>query len=237
MAMPSHRRSLDYIVSRVALPSSVGSYRQIVHIRQWINGNSIHLVDAEHDSYAFHVPTVMDKLRQFNQEGGSPPHLSCGPRAYAMKAILDRLDVESRIIDLFVVRQGDVASHTLIEVYDKDGGQWVLQDPDFNVSYVHADTRLPLSVEDALRLGRRYIAYDSGGGSVENPANLDGAIENYFELGALYRHSYAGGRSLFLYLPTFDIEATPVRLREGVASFRRFLEVGSSSPEFRALGK
>lgn len=235
MSQPEQRQNLDYIVNTLGRSASSSTYRQIVKVRQWVNTHSIHQIDAEHDSYAFRLPKVIGKLRQFNEAGGTPPHLSCGPRAYAMKAILDALGIESRIIDLFVVVQGEVLSHTLLEAFDRDRGEWILQDPDFNVSYVHALTGKPLSVRDALLADKRDIAAESDGSRIENPDNLAGTVRNYFQLGVLLRHSYTGGRSIFLYTPAFDVDGVRVRHNNGIASFRKYLQERDFSPDFQPL--
>lgn len=237
MSLPEQQKNLDYITTRLAQTPSANAYQRIVKVRQWVNNNSIHLIDAEHDSYAFRLPLVVGKLRQFSEAGGKPPHLSCGPRTYAMKAILDAMGIESRIIDLFVIVQGEVQSHTLLEAYDAERGEWVLQDPDFNVSYVHAPTGRPLSVKAALLADKRDIAYESDGSRIENFANLAGTIRNYFQLGVLLRHSYSGSRSVFLHSPTFDIDGVRVRHNNGIASFREYLRHRDFFPEFRPLAQ
>lgn len=235
MVLPEQQKNLDYITSRLEKSEPSDRYRQIVRVRHWVNNNSIHLIDAEHDIYAFKLPKVIDKLRQFNENGGNPPHLSCGPRAYAMKALLDELGIESRIIDLFVVVHGEVQSHTLLEAFDRDRGEWILQDPDFNVSYVHAPTGKPVSAKAALWADKREIVAESDGSRIENPDNLAGTIRNYFQLGVLVRYSYTGGRSQFWYAPGFDVDQVRVRHNNGIASFRRYLQDRDFSPAFLPL--
>ena len=96
---------------------------KINYVRNWVKSNSTHLIDDEHNQYAFNVPIVLSKLYAHSKGQGALPHLSCGPRAYAMKEILDGLKIKSRIIDLFGL-SGDepykVSPHTLIEVYEAD---------------------------------------------------------------------------------------------------------------------
>jgi hypothetical protein len=105
-------------------------------VRNWINKKSIHLIDNEHDNYAFKIEKVLEKLWLSHLNGSQQSHLSCGSRSYAMKEILRLLGIKSRIVDVFQITEHKINPHTLIEVYDSDNGAWILQDPDFNAEYI-----------------------------------------------------------------------------------------------------
>lgn len=198
MSLPKHRKVLEEIVSN--LDDCHAVYEKTVVVRNWIKSHSVHLIDDEHDSYAFNLPLVMTRLLNCAKGDGAVPHLSCGPRAYAMKAILDRLNIANRIIDLFGV-SGDhllrVSPHTLIEVYAADTQRWSLQDPDFNVVYVNVSDGQPVSLRDAL-CSDIQLSFDAGGYLIENPINLDNTIAALFNDCALYRMSYEGKKSRLL---------------------------------------
>ena len=106
----------EIILSEFSLPQT----EQVKAIRNWVNTNSSHNIDGEHDQYAFQIDKVLEKLVHYHTTRNSPPHLSCGPRRYAMKKILKLVGVRSRVIDIFQVLDGVVNPHTLLEVYCND---------------------------------------------------------------------------------------------------------------------
>ena len=147
------------------------------------------------------LPIVLSKLNQYSKGLGSKPHLSCGPRAYAMKEVLDSLNIKSRIVDLFGLSSSEVSKvspHTLIEVFEEDKQSWVLQDPDFNVAYTDKTSNNYLSVREILKLPEGRLTYDSHGFEIENIINLQNTIDRLFEFCVLYRFSYVGKKSVLL---------------------------------------
>ena len=114
-------------------------------IRDWVYRNSIHKMDAEHYEYAYDTPRVLFMLWHTYQTSKDYPHLSCGPRAYVMKAILDDLQIPNRIIMIFANNYFAINGHIFLEVFDRDTQNWEVQDPDFNISYIdiHNRKRLP----------------------------------------------------------------------------------------------
>lgn len=198
LLLPQYQQPLRAIVGKLNAGYYPSMHDRISAIRNWVNTNSVHLIDDEHDSYAFHVPTAIKKLNEFNDGTGSRPHLSCGPRAYAMKEILDAMGIESRIIDLFVIREnGRPDSHTLIEVFNTETCKWELQDPDFNVAYTLVGKSGVACVAELLQKNDQ-ASYLVDGYLIENIENLLGTIEKFFDIGVLYRHSYNGGRSCLM---------------------------------------
>lgn len=171
------------------------------YIRNWVNINSIHLIDEEHDLYAFKLYKVIKLVSGYSSNEGHRPHLSCGPRAYLLKAILDVLGYKTRIIDLFEMVKGQPYSHTLIEYYDEQLNQWVMQDPDFNAYYTESSRGRPLSANQALNIDSQAMSYESSGYNVENLENLLGTIDDYFELVVVVRWCYQGGKSVVDYCP------------------------------------
>jgi len=97
--------------------------------RALVYENSIHKEDEEHDSYAFNKQVVTKKIWQA-VKGENKPHLSCGPRVYAMKDILIELNIQSRVVD--VIYSNDLNSHTVLEVYNHEINRWQMHDPDNN---------------------------------------------------------------------------------------------------------
>ena len=74
---------------------------------------------------------------------GPPPHLSCGPRAFALRALLEALGYSSRIVSVIGrAPKGGYRAHTFLEVYDPQRGEWQIQDPDEDLVYVRGEARL-----------------------------------------------------------------------------------------------
>lgn len=201
---PVNRACLKSIKQQINSNAFDTELSKINFIRNWVNTNSVHLIDQEHDSYAFNVPEVLNRLNTYSLGGPakkcSKPHLSCGPRAYAMKAILDFMSIRSRIIDLFGLSElGDgclkVSPHTLIEVLEADTKKWVLHDPDFNIAYANINTKKYQSAEEMLGLKKEDKGYQAAGYKIENLLNLQNTVAGLFEWAVLYRYSYEGARS------------------------------------------
>lgn len=194
---PATRVCLSAIQQQFKLQQFETEQSKINFIRNWVNTNSVHLIDEEHDTYAFNVPEVLTKLNAHAQGRGKKPHLSCGPRAYVMKAILDAMNIPNRIIDLFgLTDMGEnclkVSPHTLIEVFEADTTKWVLHDPDFNIAYANINTHEYQSAEAMLHLKADEKGYETAGYQIENLLNLQNTVKGLFEWGVLYRYSYAG---------------------------------------------
>tara|TARA_R110001592_G_scaffold68716_2_gene210749 strand:+ start:1184 stop:1984 length:801 start_codon:yes stop_codon:yes gene_type:complete len=205
---PASRACLKSIKQQLDSNTFETQQDRINFIRNWVNTNSVHLIDEEHDNYAFNVPEVLSRLNNHALDSGikdgEKPHLSCGPRAYVMKAILDFMGIQSRIIDLFgLTALGEerlkVSPHTLIEVFEADTNTWVLHDPDFNVAYANRQSKAYQSAEQMLNLKPEDKGYETSGYKIENLLNLQNTVAGLFEWGILYRYSYDGKQSLLIH--------------------------------------
>jgi len=201
LCFPSQRAALKGIYQELdhLIDPDVSDFRNTTTVRNWVNENSVHLIDDEHDSYAFDLAKVVVKVWQYFLTKDSKPHLSCGPRAYLLKQLLDHLGFATRIIDILEIVKGEPRSHTLLEYYDTSCNKWVMQDPDFNVSYVNTATGAPLGAAEALVCEKSLITGDASGYTVENRVNLDGTIEDYFWVVVVYRYCYEGGKADILF--------------------------------------
>jgi hypothetical protein len=123
---------------------------RIDFIRNWVYQNSIHLIDKEHDRYAFNTAKVLPMLWHTHLTGQAPAHLSCGPRAAAMQAILKELGIPSQMIFIFTDNYAQVQSHTFLEVFNRETSKWELQDPDFNLYYVNLQTQARVATADLI---------------------------------------------------------------------------------------
>jgi hypothetical protein len=198
--LPENRKSKqalkEILLSEFSLPKRI----QIKAIRNWVNINSTHKIDDEHDQYAFQIHKVLKKLMQYHITKKNPPHLSCGPRSYAMKALLELVGIRSRIIDIFQITVKQINSHTLIEVYCSDTKSWVLQDPDFNVEYALATAKALYHLVKCRQWTKPKSSSSVTGlkFKVENEVNGNSTIARRYDQCTLYRYSYDSKRSKLL---------------------------------------
>ena len=75
------------------------------------------------------------------------PQLSCSARATFMQEILNSLEIKSRIVNYFSENHG---SHTFLEVLNEKSGKWILEDPDYNVSYRFNGKDKKISLADTI---------------------------------------------------------------------------------------
>jgi len=123
---------------------------RIDFIRDWVYRNSIHKIDAEHEEYAFDSSRVLFMLWHSYLTSKDYPHLSCGPRTYAMKAILDDLGISNRIIGIFADDYFGIKGHTFLEAFDRQTRNWEVEDPDFDISYIDIHNRKRLPAADLI---------------------------------------------------------------------------------------
>jgi hypothetical protein len=130
----------------------------------FVHGHSEHRIDAEHDRYAFDTPRILQWMLAVAQgETTARPHLSCGPRAYALKAVLDELGLRSRLVQVFSTRGEDVGAHRLLEAWDEDAGCWTAWDADHDVTLVDVRTGRPAGVETWVLRGPDAVAPERDG--------------------------------------------------------------------------
>lgn len=164
---------------------------ELDYVRQFIHANSIHQIDLEHDEYAYNTPRVLSMMFAYYVSQGSPPHLACDTRAYAMEAIIDALGYDQRVIMFFSDEvENFTAGHAVLEVLNPDSGRWEVQDPDYNVYYV--DQGIPtyrLSAAELLTIPLDKIEAQSPDQN-QAVAAQSVLVPTYFEaLVCLYRGS------------------------------------------------
>lgn len=153
--------------------------QKIDFARGFVYAHSVHLIDVEHDRYAWDTSLVLSKLWQNYYSQDAPPHLSCGPRALAMHAILAALGIPSRLVYVYTDNYDELRSHTFLEVYNGDTGRWEAQDPDFNIYYRRGHERvaardLLLSAETALPCSADVCGWTANG--------VEHLRKDYFEI-------------------------------------------------------
>lgn len=146
----AYKQALTAIAAYIQRHRFSNDTQRIDFIRDWVNQNSIHLIDKAHAQYAFNVPKVISMLWQTYLTDQAPPHLSCGPRAAAMQAILNKLGMQNRTVFIFTDNYAQVQSHTFLEVFNRDTQKWEIQDPDFNIYYIDVRTQKRLATADLI---------------------------------------------------------------------------------------
>ena len=220
----------ENLIFAVNLNNHLQCIEKIRTIRNWINKQSIHLIDDEHDQYAYKVEEVLKRLLFFSINGDNKPHLSCGPRSYAMKEILRLVGIKSRIVDVFQITKNTINSHTLIEVYDDNNKNWVLQDPDFNIEYVfNNDSKSPLSARKMLGADKEKIKFATNGFLIENEINCNNTIAHCFNHCILYRYSYDGKRSQLL-ATSSALDLMPSLIEAEGVDFKSYMNSRGSKP-------
>jgi hypothetical protein len=116
-------------------------------VMEYIHNNSIHKIDDEYQLYAFNTNIVLEKLHlASNGNSEEKPHLSCGPRSYAMRELLKSFNIYSRLVQLYSDNFGTHAGHRLLEVFNREENSWEVWDPDYGVTYIDRNTRKPIDI-------------------------------------------------------------------------------------------
>jgi hypothetical protein len=139
-------KSREIIHDNRATPTEI-----IKRTMEFVHNNSLHLIDEEYHKYAFNVPLVINKLLlAYQGHHSEKPHLSCGPRSYAMKAILTELGISSRLVQIYSDEYENVRGHRLLEVFNPETQAWEAWDPDFRVTYVDRFTGSSIDIMTAI---------------------------------------------------------------------------------------
>jgi hypothetical protein len=229
----SLQEALDAVAAHVQAKAFADETQKLDYVREWVNKNSIHKIDDEHGEYAAKVHLVVPMLWRHHQTSAAPPHLACGSRAYAMKAILHRLGIESRVIDVYKFgaiepTAPQAQSHTFLEVWNRQARSWEIQDPDLNLSYRHTIT------------GKRVSVFQMVMGNIEETVPMNPSGHGWYHLGllgnkaffklAVYRLQYEGGRSVALVNYSRLRPDAKVEVGGKELDIMQFLDIGVRDP-------
>jgi len=208
--------------------------RRIELVRQWVNAKSVHLMDDEYATYAWDTEQVLSRLWKNHVQEGPAPHLACGPRSFAMQAILDRLDLPNRMVAIFTDQGAALQSHTFLEVFNRDSGAWEIQDSDFNVEY-HDHSGRKLSTAQMLFMNLKQVEPDSGSVKGWKANGVDHLRSYYFEAAVYFPRNENTGQYLVLVnTDRFD----PKRVfPDNRLSFRDYVDQRYRNPPMLELGK
>ncbi len=134
-------------IKEIIIDDSTSPTEVIRLTMEFVHNNSLHIIDEEHRKYAFNMPFVMNKLLfAYQGHDSEKPHLSCGPRSYAMRAILAHLSITSRPIQVYSDNSQEVQGHYMLEVFNPETESWEVWDPHFRVTYINSDSKRRLDI-------------------------------------------------------------------------------------------
>jgi hypothetical protein len=217
------------VASLVRSQAGDSKHAQVRFAREFVFSNSLHRVDSEHQRYAWDTDAVLVMLLDHSRTLQNPPHLSCGPRALALKAVLDAMEIQSRRVHVFSGDYEEVRSHTFLGVYDEGLARWVIEDPDNDVTLVDAATDEPVSllravlgdVQSVVPVSRRGCGWE---------LNKIGCLQAHFFQAAKY--DSAGGTADIIVINT---DRFPVAKRfpaNGSMTFAEFSRKMYRNPVF-----
>jgi hypothetical protein len=152
----------------------------VTNAMRFVHDNSLHRLDEEYGRYVdvklvSSLPVIVKKLLlAYHGDESQKPHIACGLRSYAMRAILQRARIFSRLVHVYTDDYEEIKGHRLLEVLNPDTGAWELWDPDLRVKYINRDSRKPVSV-----LGLLF-------GERDNIVPKNGPIEGWEETNTKY---------------------------------------------------
>ncbi len=118
------------------------------NVRLFVNLNSKKVNNKVQRKYNENDTKKMIRMMLEDQPQNSvKPQLSCSARALVMQEILSALNIQSRIVNYFSELNG---SHTFLEVFNKETYEWILEDPDYNISYKLNDIDKKISLADTI---------------------------------------------------------------------------------------
>lgn len=144
------RQSAAQLAAMIPLDENASFHEKIDAVRKFIQSNSIHKIDEEFYSYWGKMPLLM-QLILFNASGSldDKPHMECASRSAVMYHILQTMNIKARPV---VGYNGDdiADSHTFLEVYNPETGEWEIQDPDKNIFWTFKDSGTRAATKDLI---------------------------------------------------------------------------------------
>ena len=113
-------------------------------VRAFIFEHSVREFVAEYNDDIEKMYGLAEKALQDNS---TRMPMKCDARAHLMRNILYNIGISSRLVHgLGLDEQGGIIGHTFLEAYDDAKNLWVVQDPYFNLSFIHTRTGRPANL-------------------------------------------------------------------------------------------
>ncbi|PKR48311.1 hypothetical protein CU041_16580 [Thalassospira povalilytica] len=139
---------LDRVLPKLQLQEGAETFEKIDAVRNFVFQNSMH---ADHDfdqtPHPYDTGGVIRALIDASDGNRHPMALMCSSRSNAMTGILDQMGYSSRQVHVFAPVS---SSHTFLEVQSPEDGKWYIQDPDYNLFWMKAETGERLGLGEML---------------------------------------------------------------------------------------
>ena len=143
--------ALRQLISLMAIPEEAGPATKFDIARRFIHRHSRHKSDAAFEKMLGRGDLFAEgMLAHALGRSSEPVHVECSTRSSLMANVLRRLGYKARIAYVFDTdpkkKDGNVPSHTFLDVYNPDTGKWESHDPDYDVFWrsVHDGARISI---------------------------------------------------------------------------------------------
>lgn len=132
------------VVARFRELKSKAPDKVISAIRTFIFEHSVREFNAKYNDNIENMYEIAEKSLQDN---ATKIPIKCDARVHLMRNILYNIGINSRIVHgIGLDERGDITGHTFLEAFDAKEKRWIVQDPYFNLSLIHACTGRPANL-------------------------------------------------------------------------------------------
>ena len=163
--------TIERIYALAELPGSLSFEEKIDHLRKFVHDNSDRTLNEEFYTKWENGGLENDFLNYLEKRRQTPPPMECTTRSGLLGALLRHAGYTVRDVVAYNVNN-NLSSHTFIEILNPDTGEWVAQDPDFNMIWRNKRTREPVSFAEVLGdIARHQPCLSAGCGWKKRDAN------------------------------------------------------------------
>jgi hypothetical protein len=134
------------------------------------------------------------------------PHLSCGGRSWAMKMLLIRVNIYSRLVQIYSDEFEEPKMHRLLEVYNPENNSWEVWDPDYGVTYVDQVSRKPVNIMTMVFSDRNKIIPTGESREGWKETNTEEIKNKYFKAVMFEKDTGLTNAVIIVNKSLFDIE-------------------------------
>jgi hypothetical protein len=145
------KKAVQQLIAAMEIPKDFSPADAADHVRNFIFNNSIHKIDEEFYDHWGNQPVIISRILAFyNGERTEPPHMECSSRSNLMRLVMDELGYRTRNIDVYMHAQ-QYPSHTFLEFFNLETGNWEAQDVDYNVFWIDRKNYNRVKTEDLIK--------------------------------------------------------------------------------------
>lgn len=224
---------LELIFDKMVSSANFSSVSEEVDFyRHFIFTNSVHIIDKEHNSYAYNTRKLLNRILSHFFYGTSLPHAGCGPRASALSKILHKRGIRYRSVHTFSSKYANLRGHTFLEIFNPMLQRWEHQDPDFDFYFtLKGDPNYRLSTQDVVRLNIDQVSVNQWTGISTvwpmDPVYKGAHLQRFYEAVLFYQ----GDQPLFfINKDKFDLNK---RFTDyGGKKFKEIIAIRYKNPKF-----